>query len=120
MILRNSIVFVPCSECHHYLAFLRETVVPDHEQTEGLISVSISHRTMVGYCEFAILSVWQSEQAMTSFLERETPSAKQVAERDQSFVHRAPEVYELVIHRFGKRASHWSLDCCGEDKEGAD
>lgn len=51
---------------------LRAQVIPNYERAEGLISVTIVRRTLVAYCEFAVISAWRSERAMTSFIEYET------------------------------------------------
>src|SRR6516165_8885447 len=110
MFLRISAVFVPCAQCEKYSEHLRTQIIPNYEQAEGLISVTIVRRTLVAYWEFAVISTWRSERAMTSFIEDET-SMTDASEINHGLIQRSPpQVYDLVAQRLGASRSDHSDD----------
>lgn len=84
-----------------YLDHVCATAMPIYEATTGLISVLLFRRPAVGYVELLTLTMWQSEQALTRFLE--SSPATNGLRGDKGVIHMDPHVYELVASRQGIR-----------------
>ena len=80
-----------------YLSHVYGTTIPAYAATTGLISVSLFRRPAVGYVELLTLTMWQSEQALTRFLES-CPAINGLSS-DNGVIHMEPHVYELVASR---------------------
>lgn len=101
--MRISSAIVPESTFGTYLSHVYATTIPAYEATKGLISVSVFRRSAVGYVELLTLTIWQSEQALTKFLES-CPDINGDSS-DNGVIHMEPHVYELVASRQGIRQS---------------
>ena len=84
-----------------YLSHVHTSSIPVYEAATGLISVSVFQRPVVGYVELLTLTMWQSEQALTRFLD-DYPAANN-DRSDYGVIHMEPHVYELVVSRQGTR-----------------
>jgi len=82
-----------------YLDHVHTSAIPAYEAAAGLISVSVFQRLVVGYVELLTLTMWQSEQALTRFLEGRPPTNNDRS--DYGVIHMEPHVYELVSSRQG-------------------
>jgi heme-degrading monooxygenase HmoA len=59
-----------------YLDYAHNGIIPAYESAAGLISVAVFQRPVVGYVELLTLTMWQSEQALTRFLEDSLTTSK--------------------------------------------
>jgi heme-degrading monooxygenase HmoA len=84
-----------------YLSHVQTSAIPVYEAATGLISVSVFQRLVVGYVELLTLTMWQSEQALTRFLD-DSPATDN-DRSDYGVIHMEPHVYELVASRQGTR-----------------
>lgn len=84
-----------------YLSHVHTSTIPAYEAAAGLISVSVFQRLVVGYVELLTFTMWQSEQALTRFLEDSLATNNDRS--DYSVIHMEPHVYELVASRQGTR-----------------
>lgn len=101
MIVRISSAIVPHSMFDRYLSYVQTSTMPVYEAAAGLISVSVFQRFVVGYVELLTLTTWQSEQALTRFLD-----ASPATNNDRSnygVIPMEPHVYELLVSRQGTR-----------------
>jgi len=103
MITRISSALVPQSQFGKYLEYVEKSVVPAYEVAAGLISVCLLRRTVVGYIELLTLSLWQSDEALTAFLESQPGPIG--LRSDYGAIHMEPHAYEQVVCRDGKRAA---------------
>jgi heme-degrading monooxygenase HmoA len=101
VIVRISSAIVPHSIFDRYLAHVHASTIPVYEAAPGLISFSVFQRLVVGYVELLTLTMWQSEQALTRFLE--DSRATNNDRTDYGLIHMEPHVYELVVSRQGTR-----------------
>ena len=84
-----------------YLSHVHTSTIPVYETAAGLISVSVFQRLVVGYVELLTFTMWESQQALTRFLE-DTPATNN-DRNDYGIIHMEPHVYELVASRQGTR-----------------
>ncbi len=101
MIARISSAIVPHSTFDRYLDQVHTSTIPVYEAAPGLISVSVFQRLVVGYVELLTITMWQSEQALTRFLEDSLATNND--RNDYGVIHMEPHVYELVVSRQGTR-----------------
>jgi heme-degrading monooxygenase HmoA len=101
VIARISSAIVPHSLFDKYSAYLHASAIPIYEIAEGLVSVSVFQRPVVGYVELLTFTVWQSEAALTRFLEDRPATNNE--RNDYGVIHTEPHVYELVASRQGAR-----------------
>jgi heme-degrading monooxygenase HmoA len=94
MIVKISSAIMPQSLFDPYLNRVQATTIPTYKAATGLISVSVFRRLVSGYVELLTLTVWQSEQALTRFLQSCPPIKK--FSNDNGVIHLEPHVYELV------------------------
>lgn len=94
LILRTSSAIVPDSMFDTYLSHVQATTIPAYEAATGLISVSVFRRPVVGYVELLTLTMWQSGQALTGFLDSCPPITE--LSSDNGVIHMESHVYELV------------------------
>lgn len=99
--MRISSAIVPHAMFDRYLSHVRASTMPVYEAATGLISVSVFQRLVVGYVELLTLTMWQSEQALTRFLE-DSPATNN-DRNDYGTIHMEPHVYELVVSSQGTR-----------------
>ena len=90
---------VPCSVLQTYLDHVHNSRIPAYMAAAGLVSVSVCQRPVVSYVELLTLTLWQSEQALSKFLEADLAAAKDRNEND--VIHMKPHVYELMVTRQG-------------------
>jgi len=62
-------MIVPAHTLSRYLEHLEQFLIPRYEAASGLISVFLLQRPFVAYVELVTLSMWQSDEDMTRFLE---------------------------------------------------
>lgn len=99
MILRISSVFVPYTDCDEHLRHVHAKVLPVLESSDGFMCVWLVRRNMVGYSEFALLSLWRSEDAARSY---EAGLGEDI-EGTGAVVRRAlPEIYNVLTLEFRK------------------
>jgi heme-degrading monooxygenase HmoA len=84
-----------------YLNYVHTTTIPCYESAPGLISVSVFQRPVVGYVELLTLTTWESEQALTRFLQDSLATNNDSS--DYGVIHMEPHVYEPVVSRQGTR-----------------
>jgi len=72
--VRISVAVVAESNLNPYLEHVQTSEIPKYEAAEGLVSFCVLKRPFVAYGELLIISFWQSEQALTRFLETQTPT----------------------------------------------
>lgn len=84
-----------------YLGHVHTSTIPAYEAAAGLISVSVFQRLVVGYVELLTITMWQSERALTRFLEGRPTTNNDRS--DYGVIHMEPHVYELVASRQGTR-----------------
>jgi heme-degrading monooxygenase HmoA len=117
MILRISSVFVPYTHCDEHLEYVYGEVLPGLASAEGFVCVWLLRRSMVGYSEFALISLWRSEQAVTRY-EANIDDAKESA---VAIVRRTPaEVYDVLTFRCEESTGACEDDSCPDQNEGAD
>ena len=94
MIMRISSAFVPEDTVEAYLDDLSRTVIPLYSKASGLASVAVLRRQLVAYGEVAIVSAWDSREAMLEFFNSTPPpSAASLC----AVILREPLSYELVL-----------------------
>jgi hypothetical protein len=71
--VRISVAIVAESNLNPYLEYVQRTEIPTYEAATGLASFCILHRPFVAYVELITISFWQSERALTQFLETQRP-----------------------------------------------
>jgi heme-degrading monooxygenase HmoA len=117
MLVRISSVFVPYTQCAEHLEHVYGEVLPDLASAEGFICVWLLQRSLVGYSEFALVSLWQSEQAVTRY----EASLDAASEGLGAIVRRTPpEIYNVLTTRLRKPTSDRDDGSCREQNEGAD
>ena len=103
MIVRVSSIAVPASKLDRYLEHVEENELPTYETAPGLISVWLLQRPFVAYVEVMTLSLWQSGEALTGFIESQPEPID--LPNDYGVIHMEPHAYELVVRRDGKGAA---------------
>lgn len=98
--MRISSAAVPQSALSPYLEYVRSTEIPRYEAATGLMSVSLLQRPFGAYVELLTLSIWQSEQALTRFVEKQPPADG--VESEYGVIQFEPRTYESVVSRDGK------------------
>lgn len=81
-----------------YLEHLRETGLRDFEQTPGNRGVYVVRRVQGEHCEFQIISLWDSMDAVRRFAGKEAERSRYYAEDEQYLLEMEPLVrhYELA------------------------
>ena len=69
MIVRISSAIVPHSMFDGYLEYVHTSTIPVYEASRRTNFSFLFQRPVVGYVELLTLTMWQSEQALTRFLE---------------------------------------------------
>jgi len=72
MIARVCSEFVISTRMEDFLAKLRDEVLPAYISANGILSVMILRRALIGYTEVLILSLWESQDAVLQFASRES------------------------------------------------
>lgn len=90
---------VPCSILQTYLHHVHTSRIPAYRAAPGLVSVSVCQRPVASYVELLTLTLWQSEQALSKFLEGDLAAAKDRNEHD--VIQMEPHVYEVLETRQG-------------------
>jgi hypothetical protein len=90
---------VPYSVLQTYLDHVHTSRIPTYRAAAGLVSVSVCQRPVVSYVELLTLTLWQSEQALSKFLEGDLAAANDRNEND--VIHMEAHVYELLVTRQG-------------------
>ena len=67
MLARTSCAIVPSHKFPEFLSYVQNSVLPHYQNSQGLISVSLLQRPVVGYVEVLILSIWRSQEALDGF-----------------------------------------------------
>ena len=80
MIVRVSSEFVISGRIEDFLAKLQVEVIPTYTTADGMLSVLVLRRTLVGYCEIMIVSLWESNGAAIQFAGGGLPRAEFVQE----------------------------------------
>lgn len=63
MIVRVSSEFVISNRIAEFLAILRTEILPAYASAEGILSVLVLNRALIGYNEVMILSLWKTKEA---------------------------------------------------------
>jgi len=69
-------------------------VVPQYQNSPGLVSVSLLQRLVVGYVEVLILSIWRSQEALDRFTAHDS-SGEDIRTRFGA-IPMEPHSYEVV------------------------
>ncbi|MEO8672231.1 MAG: hypothetical protein ABI411_13015 [Tahibacter sp.] len=77
-----------------YLSHLTETGLPDFEQTPGNRGVYVIRRIQGEHCEFQIISLWESMDAVRRFAGKEAERSRYYAEDEQYLL----DMEQLVRH----------------------
>jgi heme-degrading monooxygenase HmoA len=93
MVVRICSDVVASANVEMYLEELRGTVIPIYSAAVGLVSVLLLRRQLVAYGEVAIVSVWQSHEAMAAFFEQRLPSN---AASQHTVIRREPITYDFL------------------------
>lgn len=67
--MRIASVFVMQSHVDGYLKRMLNKVIPEYQAAEGLLTVMILRRSLVGYEEITTITTWHSREYMQSFFE---------------------------------------------------
>jgi heme-degrading monooxygenase HmoA len=100
MIIHISSVIVPVSEFQARLHQALQNLLPNYEIAAGLLSVSLSHRSVVAYVELLTISNWESEESLRRFLE--TCPQQVESSTNDGMIYTEPHTYEIVAFR-GRR-----------------
>ena len=81
-----------------YLAYLHETGITEYRQTPGNCGVFVLRRICGGRAEFALLTLWESEQAVRRFAGDDVGKAVFYPDDDRFLIARDERVdhYEVV------------------------
>lgn len=99
MIVHLSSVIVPHAQVSTYLEYVQMSSIPIYENAAGLVSVSLLQRPFVAYVELLTLSIWESEYALSQFVE--VQSTTDGAKTQHGIIHFEPHTYQLVVSRRG-------------------
>lgn len=91
-------MIVPAPTLSRYLEHLEQFVIPRYEAAPGLISVLLLQRPFVAYAELVTLSMWQSDEDMTRFLE----SQAMPVFPEEGVIQIEPHAFEIVLSRQGR------------------
>lgn len=67
MIARLCSAFVIADRIQDFLAKLQREVLPSYTSADGILSVLVLQRALIGYNEVMILSIWKSSEAAIQF-----------------------------------------------------
>ncbi|HEV8125046.1 MAG TPA: antibiotic biosynthesis monooxygenase [Gemmatimonadales bacterium] len=98
MIARTWRGAVRAADADRYLAYLEETGLASYRSTPGNRGATVLRRILGDECEFLILSLWESREAIKAFAGEEISVARFYPEDDQFLVNRDLTVnhYEVV------------------------
>lgn len=88
---------VPADRADEYMAYLRETGLPDYADTPGHAGTLVLRREADGASEFLLLTFWTSWDAIRAFAGDEVDRARYYPQ-DASFLLEMPE-----------RVEHWEF-----------
>lgn len=97
MIVRISSVFVPYTDCNEHIKRIQAEVLPAVQSADGFMSVWFVRRTLVGYSEFVLISLWRSEQAVARY---EASIGEQVEGTGGVLRRSPPEIYNVLALEF--------------------
>ena len=80
MIARVCSEFVISDHIEDFLAKLRVEVLPAYTSADGILSVLVLRRALVGYNEVMVLSLWESKEAVFKFAGRRSVEAEFIKE----------------------------------------
>lgn len=89
---------VRASDAETYLAYVEKTGLANYRATPGNRGAMVLRRMVEGNCEFLILSLWSSREAIEAFAGSDIEQAKFYPEDDRLLVNRDVTVnhYEVV------------------------
>lgn len=116
MVLKLDTFFVPLVRSDSYFQHLRTRYLPAYEQVEGLICCWILRRQRIGYCEFALVSIWNAE----SDLAKQNLDMSVMRDLFWDALERPGDAYELLAIQPGKSGSDRMVPDRPEHKEGSD
>lgn len=99
MIVRISSIAIPKTKIIEYWYHVERERLPVYEVAPGLDSVHFLQRALVAYYELITISVWDSEEALTVFLEKSTSDS---GLQEYAGIEFEPRTYELLLSRKGK------------------
>lgn len=67
MFVQISTAMIPENEFQAQLGRVKGLLVARHKAAAGFVSLAVIQRTLVGYVELQVLSVWWSKEALLSF-----------------------------------------------------
>jgi len=100
VIARTSCTLVSNPKFPEFLSYMQNSVLPQYQNSPGLISVSLLQRLVVGYVEVLILSVWRSQEALDGFTANDS-SAEDIRTRFGA-IPMEPHSYEVVASEVGR------------------
>jgi len=115
VIVRLSSTAVPISELNAYTEHVQGTEIARYENAPGLASVWVLQRPFVAYVELLTISLWESEQALASFVETEPPTDR--TKPPYGAVRLDARQYEFVLFREGMARSGRLESCDTQGKE---
>jgi len=89
---------VRAEDADAYLAYVAETGLTNYRRTPGNRGAMVFRRVLGGECEFLVLSLWDSREAIEGFAGKDIKQAKFYPEDDRFLVNRDLTVnhYEVV------------------------
>ena len=100
MLARTSCTIVSNPNFPDFLSYLQNSVLPQYQNSPGLVSVSLLQRLVVGYVELLILSVWRSKEALDGFIANDS-SGEDIRTRFGA-IPMEPHSYEVVTSEVGR------------------
>ncbi|UXI68842.1 antibiotic biosynthesis monooxygenase family protein [Tahibacter amnicola] len=87
-------------KAEEYLEHLRQTGLRDFAQTPGNRGVYVIRRVQGEHCEFQIISLWDSMDAVRRFAGKEAERSRYYAQDDEFLLEMEPLVrhYEVAEH----------------------
>jgi len=102
VIVQISSIAVAKAKTGEYLERLQRDAIPAYEAALGIVSIQLLRRSLVAYDELLTLSVWESEEALTRFLERPPLTD---APSDLRGIESEPRIYQLVVFQKPRNAN---------------
>lgn len=99
MIARTWHGVTDASKANEYLDYLKQTGVPEYQETKGNRGVYVLRRLDRDRAHFLLLTLWESEDAIKSFAGPEIEKAKYYPEDERYLLELEPTVthYEVLV-----------------------
>jgi heme-degrading monooxygenase HmoA len=99
MIARTWHGVTDASKANEYLDYLKQTGVPEYQETKGNRGVYVLRRLDRDRAHFLLLTLWESEDAIKRFAGSEIEKAKYYPEDEKFLLELEPTVthYEVLV-----------------------